>query len=171
MLRHLAYEGVPTARLFGTDLNPEFIDIGSDMFKDKNGGITFTAGNVLDPDSTSLATLRHRVTIIHAANFLHLFSWDIQVKICLRLLQFLQKSTASAFIFGRQIGSRQSRVRSSPTKAFLHNEKSFQRLWDYIGEQSGTRWRVAFKMVQHVAVNIPGFDEDDRYVKFGVYQV
>lgn len=171
ILRQLAYKGVDPSRLYGTDLHPEFIDIGNALFGDKGHGPTFVAGDMLDPESKSLEALDGKVTMIHAANFFHLFTWDDQVRIGTRILRFLQPGTTDAVIFGRQIGTLRPREADSVRKHYLHNQKSFQKLWDEIGEKTGTKWRVDVDVIEGIAVKLPTLGEDERYIRFGVYQI
>jgi SAM-dependent methyltransferase len=171
VLRHFAYKGVDPARLFGTDLHPEFIGIGDELFKDKGRGPTFVAGDMLDADDEPLKALDGKVTMVQAANFFHLFTWDDQVKIGSRIIRFLKPGTTDAVIFGRQIGTIKPRAIEVLQGRYLHDQSSFQRLWDEIGEKTGTKWRVEAEVIEGVPVTLPVFGEDERYIRFGVYQV
>ncbi|UKZ80066.1 hypothetical protein TrVFT333_007831 [Trichoderma virens FT-333] len=78
VLRKLVHDGIEPTRLFGTDLHSEFISIGTELFDDEGCGLTFAAGDMLDPEDKALDTLDGKITIIHAANFFHLFTWEEQ---------------------------------------------------------------------------------------------
>lgn len=171
ILRHLAFKGVDTSRLYGTDLHPEFIEIGEEFFRDKGHGPTFVAGDMLDAESESLNALDGKVTMIHVANVFHLFNWDDQVKFGTRMLRFLQRGITDAMVFGRQIGSLKPRQLDGIRKLYLHDQESFQKLWDEIGLRTGTKWRVEVEVIEGIDVNLPFFGEDERYIRFGVYQI
>ena len=48
VLRQLAFDGVDSSRLYGTDLEPRFLDAGYDLFKDQYKlKATFVAGDML----------------------------------------------------------------------------------------------------------------------------
>ncbi|KAL7954169.1 hypothetical protein V8C34DRAFT_317513 [Trichoderma compactum] len=144
VLRKMVHDGIGPARLFGTDLHPEFISIGTELFNNEGCGLSFVAGDLLDLEDKTLDKLDGKITIVHAANFFHLFTWEQQVKIGVR-------------IDGRK-------------KSFLHNQESFQKLWDEIGMKTETRWRVQVSISEERRVDIPGFGEEDRYTRFDIYQ-
>ncbi|KAL7807441.1 hypothetical protein V8C26DRAFT_423865 [Trichoderma gracile] len=171
VLRKLVQDGIEPTRLFGTDIHPEFITIGTELFNDAGSGLTFVAGDMLNPEDKALEELDGKITLVHAANFFHLFKWEEQVKVGTRITRFLQPGTVDAMIFGRQIGTHRPRERDGKMKSFLHNQESFQKLWDEIGAKTGTRWRVDVGFNEERQVSIPGFGEEDRYIRFGIYQL
>lgn len=83
VLRQLAMDGAPAANLIGTDMQQGFLDLGYDLFKDRD-------------------TLED---IIHAAALFHLFDWEDQVILGIRLVKFFKKDASKAMIVGRQIGT------------------------------------------------------------------
>ncbi|KID95900.1 Methyltransferase type 11, partial [Metarhizium majus ARSEF 297] len=170
ILRQLAYKGVHPSRLYGTDLHPEFIHIGNELFGDEQRGLTFVAGDMLH-DDRALKELDGKVTMIHAAYFFHLFTWDDQVRIGERMVRFLQPGTRDAVIFGRHIGTLRPREMQVLSRCYLHNRESFQRLWDEVGNKTGTRWRVEAEMVDRLRVRLSFFGDDEKYMSFGVYQM
>ena len=151
-------DGAPAKQLAGTDLRPEFIELGYDLFLDKNTLETeFVTGNILDPSDTGLVSLDARFDIIHVASFFHLFSWEDQLKVGVRLVGFLRPGTR-ALILGRQVGTRQpaDSGEGSAVLRYLHNVQSFQALWDVIGEKTGTKWKVTGELFDS------GFDDVPR---------
>jgi SAM-dependent methyltransferase len=170
LLRKLVHDGIEPTRLFGTDLHPEFISIGAELFHDEGRGLNFAAGDILDPEDEALKGLDGKITLVHAGNFFHLFTWEDQVKIGMRIIRFLHRGTIDAIIFGRQIGTHKPREKQGRRKLFLHNEESLQKLWNEIGAKTGTRWRVQVSVNEKRTVDIPGFGEEDRYIRFGIYQ-
>ncbi|KAM0258013.1 hypothetical protein ACHAQJ_004056 [Trichoderma viride] len=170
ILRKLVHDGIEPTRLFGTDLHPEFISIAAELFHDEGCGLTFAAGDMLDPEDKALNVLDGKITLVHAGNFFHLFTWEEQVKIGVRIIRFLQPGTVDAIIFGRQIGTHKPREKQGIKKLFLHNEESLQKLWNEIGAKTGTRWRVQVSINEERKVDIPTFGEEDVYIRFGIYQ-
>ncbi|KAK1241030.1 hypothetical protein MKX08_001004 [Trichoderma sp. CBMAI-0020] len=79
LLRKLVHDGIEPTRLFGTDLHSEFISIGAELFRDEANGLTFVAGDMLDPNDEALGILDGKITLVHAGNFFHLFTWEEQV--------------------------------------------------------------------------------------------
>ncbi len=135
------------SNLFGTDLRQEFIDLGYELFKDEDSfGAKFIAGNILDPDDKGLDVFNGKLDIIHAASFFHLFSWDDQVKVGERLIQFFKPDAKEPTLLGRQVGNHSPPPRTGEqgegSRRYHHNVDSFQALWDVIGKNTGTTWKV-----------------------------
>jgi SAM-dependent methyltransferase len=146
ILRQLVFDGVPAQNLAGTDLRPEFVELGYELFKDKDRlEAQFVTGDALDANNKSLEILDGKFNIIHAASFFHLFGWDDQVKIGERIVKFFRPD-ANALVLGRQSGNWQpvslELYRASGEKRYHHNVETFQALWDEIGERTGTKWKV-----------------------------
>jgi ubiquinone/menaquinone biosynthesis C-methylase UbiE len=154
ILRQLAVDGAPSSHLAGTDLRPEFIELGFELFQDRDTfKARFITGNVLDPKDESLEALNGQFDIIHAASFFHLFEWDDQLKAAERIIRFLKPGRASnSIILGRQVGTSTALTLEEykaklaagvlERRRYVHNVASFQRLWDQAGQSTGTKWRI-----------------------------
>lgn len=148
VIRKLVADGVNSSRLLGADIHPEFIDIGYDLFRDRDTlRATFVAGDLFDRADPGFGRITGRPTIVHAQAFFHLFDWPTQVAAAVRLVELLKPDDLSphaALIFGRQMGSREGKevwnIRGGTR--FAHSPESFQRMWDEVGGKTGTRWRV-----------------------------
>lgn len=141
VLRQLAFDGAPAANLAGTDLRREFIDLGYSLFRDDPTRFPakFATGDIFEPNDASMESLDGGYDVIHAASFFHLFSWDEQVRVGERMVRFL-KPGAKGMVLGRQVGTRQPATDAGGR--YVHNVESFQKLWDTIGEKTGTKWKV-----------------------------
>lgn len=163
------------SQLLAVDLHQELLDIGFEMFLDreKMADATFLAGDVLKDDG--LRELEGKVTMIHAANFYHVFSWKKQVVAGINTARLLRPDAEDVFIFGRQIGSAEPGKRVGPTtntsgsrELFMHDQSTFQALWDEVGKATGTTWKVEVKLLGNIP---PGFEylgEAARYTSFVV---
>jgi hypothetical protein len=179
--RKLVSQGVTPDKLYGTDLQAEYLELGFELFHDRDRWPAdhFVAGNMLEPTEEekaggSLALLNGKITLIHAANFFHLFGWEKQVAAGTRLVRFLKPDAKDVFIFGGQIGTLTPTSRDesekSPFGRFLHDQKTFQEIWDEIGEKTGTKWRVEVEMLDKSP--FPKWEgEAPQYFLFGIYQV
>lgn len=173
VLRQLRQDGVEGTQLFGTDVQSQFIDIGYDLFQDKEGiGATFVVGDMLDPDDTRLDLLSQKVTIIYAGSFFHLFNWTQQLYIGKRLVGFLKHGTRNALIYGRNIGSSEPGPPSSGrSDVYLHDSQSFQKLWDEIGSLTNTSWNVEIELVGEVIDDLHHVGRQAQPVNFTIYQI
>ena len=173
-LRQLAFDGAPASNLIGLDLRPEFIDLGYEFFKDRDGfAAKFVTGDMLTPDDDSLRVLDGKVEIIHAASFFHLFGWDDQVTVGARMVRFFKEGIEDATVLGRQVGHPGEPL--SPEEhgegRYHHNERSMQNLWDVIGWKTGTKWKVSAEVKSHVEEMEGGEKEKRTMIWFVVRKV
>lgn len=177
-VRQLAHAGVPPARLLAADLRADLARVGFRLFRDRGrlAGATFVGGDVLDPEDAGLRALDGRASIVHAANFFHLFSWEDQVRIGARMTRFVRgREGEEVFFFGRHVASLEPGDRSFAShlseEQYLHNQESFQRLWDEVGEATGTKWRAEVEMLGKMAPGYEYLGEAARYSRFVVWRL
>ncbi|KAI8625931.1 hypothetical protein F5Y19DRAFT_235820 [Xylariaceae sp. FL1651] len=175
VLRKLASDGVDSTRLYGTDIEPRFLDAGYDLFKDRDKfKATFVIGNLLKQEEgdEGLDALDGKISFIHATSFFHLFTWDDQVHAAVRMLRFLDPEQKDVMIFGRQVGTMLPRNhgKAGSDKVFLHNAHSWQMLWDEIGERTGTKWRVTMEPTEKIETGAGGVESSLRKMSFCVFR-
>ncbi|KAI1149982.1 hypothetical protein F4825DRAFT_428327 [Nemania diffusa] len=175
VLRKLAHDGVDSSRLYGTDVEPRFLDLGFDLFRDRatfRG--RFVVGDLLLPlppeptamnhggdggpsnssgsSNSELDALDGSMTLVHATSFFHLFTWAEQVRAATRIVRLLRADGADVMVFGRQVGTAAPRAsgKAGSDKVYLHDGRSWQRLWDEVGARTGTRWRAAMAPTEKI---------------------
>lgn len=143
-IRLLASDGVPSENLFGADIHPEFVELGYDLFLDRDRlQATFLTADVFDPTS-DLDELDELVDIVHAGSLFQLFNYEKQVEIGKRVVKLL-KPVKGSFMIGQQVGSEDSGVLGGPDHGeilYRHNEESWVELWDDVSEQTGVELDV-----------------------------
>ncbi|KAL9616311.1 MAG: hypothetical protein Q9160_008806 [Pyrenula sp. 1 TL-2023] len=159
-LRKLVFDGVPPRSLYGLDVEPSFLELGCDLFcdRDRMAEATFVSGNLLkDGDENAdtsanpgggLSQLQGSIDVIHASSLLHLFTWEEQVRAASRLVGFT-KAKAGCMILGRQVGALEAgeyRGLHEGSSSFRHNVETFQRLWAEVGQMTGSKWKVDAQM-------------------------
>lgn len=179
-IRQLAFDGVDSARLYGTDLHAEFIELGYEQFRDRQSlQATFVAGDLLIPDadygtSAIATTFDGKISIAHAANFFHLFSWDSQLVICERIVRFFRRGLGAenpAVLFGVHMGSlKPGDMRVGAFRVFLHDQSTFQSLWDEVGRKTGTSWKVSMHAMATAPPKPNAYGEDARAMRYVVTQ-
>lgn len=127
------------------EYDAKFIELGHELFQDKESfkGAMLTV-NLLDGSYDALfESMGKRVDIVHAASFFHLFSWDHQVEAAVRLVGMM-KDKSGVMVIGRQVGSLNPGhyPRKTGGERWLHDEASWQRLWDQVGEKTETKWKA-----------------------------
>lgn len=150
-LRQLVIDGAPAENVYGLELEKPFIDLGYELFQDraKLPAANFVVADMLDPDPDTKAPLLGKIDIVYASQFFHLWGWDSQVQIGKALIKLLNPARKS-LIVGYQCGTVAAyESERSPTKegkTYLHDVASLQKLWDEIGEATGTQWRVEARL-------------------------
>ncbi|KAK0652636.1 hypothetical protein B0T16DRAFT_505222 [Cercophora newfieldiana] len=144
VIRQLIHAGVPSERLYGTDLRPGFLDLGYDLFRDRDpekSKATFIAGDMLRDDDAELDRLTGKIDIIYAQYFFHLFEREDQLKAAKRMVRFLRPGNPNVVIFGRNGGPK-----VDGWEKYVLDANAWRQLWDEVGEATGTSWRTEMEM-------------------------
>jgi SAM-dependent methyltransferase len=179
-IRKLVSDGVPSSQLSGCDLRAGFFELGYELFLDQETleskffeADVFAAAN--EDAGKALAGLDGKVDILYAGSFLHLFDWNGQVKVCERIVKLL-RPVKDSVLLGRQVGGVIAEERSHRTnpweKMYRHNKESFEKLWEEVGQNTGTSWRVEAELQGTVGQGemLSGsmHDKDVRRLRFAV---
>jgi SAM-dependent methyltransferase len=147
-IRQLVYDGAPAAELYGSDLRPKFIDLGFDLFKDKDTlKSTFIPADVFDDKSELLTRLSGKLNIVYTGSFFHLFGLEEQKAVARQVVKLLS-SAPGGLIIGRQVGNIDGRAFESGDNVggeqnrFRHNADTWKEFWDLIGKETNTKWEV-----------------------------
>ena len=148
-LRYLVHDGIPSSQLYGFDLEPAFIELGYELFRDQTKiQTTFVSGDVLaSPGSTEygdLVKLQGVADIVFASSFLHVWDWNEMVTAAKSLVS-MTRSQPGSIIVGKQLGSTEAGRYKMPTASgfnFRHNVESMKRFWDQVGKETDSKWSV-----------------------------
>lgn len=154
-IRRLVADGAPAENCYGSDLKLDFMQLGYELFKDKNTlKAGFIAGDVFDQKSLT-QELDGQIDIIHTAAFFHLFDLEGQKQIARRVVRLL-KPLKGSLLVGRQVGnvtSGQFPHRTNPCQSmYRHNPESWKQMWKDIGEETGTQWDVQAQLLDWAGV-------------------
>lgn len=149
-VRKLVVDGVPSDRVVGLDLAPQFYNLGRRLFRDDvevNGRpvleFDFYARDITD-DAADWAPLQNRFDVLNLTSFLHIWNWDTQVKVACRLVSFFRKRPG-VFAVGSSLGSRVGgefpNLEGDGTN-FRQSPETFEKFWKEVGERTETRWDV-----------------------------
>ncbi|KAL8932058.1 MAG: hypothetical protein Q9211_006554 [Gyalolechia sp. 1 TL-2023] len=142
-IRKLVFDGAPAESLVGCDLDAAFLDLGYELFGDRERLQTPMFAADIFQDDGPLAEKRGTFDFVHANLILHLFSWDRQVEACKQVVKLLKPEPGST-VLGRQTGNlvaQQSELHSVGM-VWRHDDRSFREMWRQVGEETGTRWDV-----------------------------
>ena len=146
-LRWLVNDGIPSEQLSGFDLEHEFINMGYELFRDKDRlKSTLVSGNVLaargSTEGAPLTALEGKNDVVFCSSFLHVWDWDQMIIAAKRLVSLTRPRTGS-MIVGKQLGSRTARSYEMPTangSNYRHNPESMERFWKQVGTEMGQTW-------------------------------
>jgi hypothetical protein len=144
-IRKLVFDGALSENTYGSDLQQPFMDIGYELFLDKDTlKTTFIAADVFDADS-NLKQLDGKVDVVHAASFFHLFDWDEQMRASTRIAQLL-KPKAGSLVVGRQVGNVNAGsfvgMYGPKNMRYRHDGASFTKMWKEVGDATGYEFQV-----------------------------
>lgn len=160
-LRKLAYDGAPSSSLFGIEIEPRFVEMGYDFFKDRDSpsfrDVTLIRGDFLDKslgDMEPISALMGSFGIVHVGMVLHIFDWEGQIAACGRLVEFLRDEKGS-MIVGQSVGDLEGKEVYIPGRKkhiFKHNVETFKEMWMEIGRRHGTQWDVRAKLDEGLGI-------------------
>ncbi|KAI6083302.1 hypothetical protein F4821DRAFT_245101 [Hypoxylon rubiginosum] len=156
-LRKLVYDGAPVDRLWASDIEPKFIELGFKLFNDAQklpNDHFLCPGNLLsDSPEDKLRLLDDKVTILHMTAVFHLFSLADQKIVADRCLRLLRKDTGGpVLLLGSQVGSTtpgpyQRHIASQDyTHKYRHDEQTWKKLWEEVC--GGESWKYKVKNVE-----------------------
>jgi hypothetical protein len=172
-LRSLAYAGIPTSQLYGSDLNSDFLTTSYTLFNDKDSFQgTLVPANVFAEDTFEKAweDWEGKFGIVYAGLFLHLFNYNQQITICEKIVQLMSKEKGTLFL-GEMVGREGSGHRGEgkdvkfwtkgeERKQYLHDVNGFEKMWAEVAEKTGT---VGMWKVQGAFRKRPQKGEDDGH--------
>ena len=176
-LRKVAADGAATEHLYGCDLRPEFFDLGYKLFRDKETlKSKFIAADIFH-QSSDLTSLYGNIDIIYAGSFLHLFDYAKQVEVCKQIVKLL-KDKKGSMLMGRQVGNLEAGEKVHETSKrgtmFRHNEESFRKMWDEVGELTGTKWRVETQLIKfgesYMKERVDAHGLNMRLLRFSIFR-
>ena len=175
-IRPLAIAGCDTSKLYALDLRKEFWELGYELFRDqKKIKSPFILADILADNSTypkELKELIGNVDVMYAGSLIHLFDYEGQLKVCLKIVQILRPVSGSV-VMGRQVGNvvaGETPRRTNPNKSmFRHNAESFEKMWQEVGEKTGTKWRVEAQLLKSESASMR-WDPNFRDLHFAVFR-
>ncbi|KAL5327559.1 hypothetical protein ACEPPN_005258 [Leptodophora sp. 'Broadleaf-Isolate-01'] len=174
-LRKLVHDGAVQENLYGCDLRAGFFEIGYRLFLDRDTlKSKFIEADIFDANS-ALSGLDGTIDIIYAGSFLHLFDYDGQIEVCKRMVKLLREKNDS-MILGRQVGNTVAGEFVQETNEggimFRHSGESFKKMWDEVGEETGTKWRVDYDFALLEGLSKEGDDVEPTLgmLRFSVFR-
>ncbi len=140
-------EGIPSGQLYGVDVEPRFIELGYDLFRDRDSLHSIfmhgdLAASLDSATNTELAKLRDRMDVVYVSSVLHLWGWDDMLAAAKRLVE-LACDVPGTMIIGSQLGSLDAGEYPMPFGVqYRHSMQSMKAFWEQISRETDTRWVV-----------------------------
>ncbi|KAI1657749.1 hypothetical protein F4813DRAFT_359425 [Daldinia decipiens] len=173
-LRRLVFDGVPSERLVGLDIERPLLELGYDLFLDRETLKShFVIADILEAQGKTWESLEERgFDVIHCSAVFHLFTLDRQVIAAKHIARLVKKG---GIIIGRQMGSVKPGDVPALTKgtfSYRHDVDTFDAMWKKVGEATQTRWNVEGVM-DMVNINPNNYleGEDSRRLLFTVTRI
>ncbi|KAI1462855.1 hypothetical protein F4805DRAFT_12022 [Annulohypoxylon moriforme] len=147
-IRKYVYDGAPAENLVGVDVESKFHDLGYELFKDRETlKARLVTGDVFDDDF--LSEFRGKIDIIFVGSFLHLFTYEQQLKIMAHVTKLLRNRKGS-MIFGRHMATAQNggAVNSNTIgwSLYYHSPETINQLLE---SSSAGKWDVQTKLIPY----------------------
>lgn len=158
-IRFLVFDyGIDSSRLYATDIEARLIDLGYELFRDRDRlKATFFAADILDPaQSEVFDRLRGGSDLIHASHFFHVWDWEGQITVAKNVAALSRGP--GAMVAGMQIGSKDAgsyamfKVHTGTGAHYRHSAESWKRFWKQVGNETGTKWRAEYHEMYSQAI-------------------
>jgi len=143
-VRRLVADGVDSRQCYGADLRLDFLQLGYELFNDRDTLKTrFIEADIFDQNS-SLKKLDGQIDIVNASSFFHLFDLEEQKQVARSVIK-LMRPRKDSLIVGRQVGNANPREvprRDGAGSRFRHDVESWRQMWDDVGQEFGVKFEV-----------------------------
>ena len=154
-IRKLVYDGVPGQNLAGAELNGGFIDLGYELFRDRDTlEARFVTADILDGGGAALKEFEGQLDVVQLGMILHLFTWEQQVTAFEHAVKLLKPDTKGVAIIGQAVGNIDGLASESLQRkgTFRHNADTFRKLIDEVSAKTGTEWNVKASLDKGLSV-------------------
>ncbi|KAI0149576.1 hypothetical protein GGR57DRAFT_504753 [Xylariaceae sp. FL1272] len=152
-IRKLVFDGVPADNVVGAELRQGYIDLGYELFRDRDIlPSEMYQANVLDELTVApWPKLQGRFDVVNFSFVLHCFSRDEQVVMFERGIAALKERTLGTTIMGLASGAHEATVSMWNGKGvYIHNPESFRSLIEEVEEKTDTKWQVEVELDNYI---------------------
>jgi len=141
-IRKLVFDGVPGENLVGVELQQGFIDLGFELFRDKDHlKAKLLIGNIME-DGAPWDDLYGKFDIVNFGMFLHMWNYDEQVAVLERGIKCLKPEVGTTII-GNAVAVVDGAVMDwIGKKVPAHNVETFKLFIADVEAKTGTKWEL-----------------------------
>ncbi|OCK74026.1 hypothetical protein K432DRAFT_410206 [Lepidopterella palustris CBS 459.81] len=162
-VRQMIADGVPDHLVYGVELEAGFIDLGYDLFLDRDTlKSQFISADVLEKSGPNpkLAAWDGKIDIIYNGRFLHCFDRDDGLVVAMRMTKLLSNRSGSVIV-GECLGGRIDREVVAPIgKLHLYSIESFKEMWTQAAEKTKVQFKVDVQAQPAGQAQMAHFGED-----------
>ncbi|KAM0126387.1 hypothetical protein ACHAO1_010080 [Botrytis cinerea] len=145
-LRQLIFDGAPSKNLHAADIVNHW-ELGYQLFNDREKfHIDYVESDILSPGD-ELLQLREKIDIISVTHVLH--QWNLETQLAAAIHLSLLTKGSGSLIIGFQAGgltTKVGEVTGTKYRAELQTPESWKRMWESVGEQTGTLWETQVRV-------------------------
>ncbi|KAL4792772.1 hypothetical protein BDV19DRAFT_391899 [Aspergillus venezuelensis] len=140
-IRQLVHDGAPPQNLLGLELRQAYVDLGYELYQDKELLESTFLIQSFFTDTPDLTALAGKITIINSGYFMHMWDREKQLAVAKRMISLLSPERGG-LITGVHFGSAQAgKWEGARNKVmFLHNVHTLRALWGECARETGTSW-------------------------------
>ncbi|GAD97044.1 hypothetical protein SNOG_10728 [Paecilomyces variotii No. 5] len=144
-VRQVVADGAPAENVYGADLSSDLMNLGYDLFLDKDKlGVRFIQSDVLDSQSPLVAEFEGRFDVIHSSNFFHAWEWSKAIEVAKCVVKLLSNKPGS-MILGSQVGVKRAKHLTFPhinRSIFCQSLVTWKELWSVVSQDTGIQFDV-----------------------------
>ena len=148
-IRALAHSGVSMQNVIGIELDPAFIALGYELFRDRDRlDAQFLSADIFNDADPIWVELYESASVVHASSFFHLWNYPTQL-VASKAAAKLLKPNSGSMVIGEQLGSLEAgeyRLMSPKETMYCHSATSMTELWDRAGREMGKKFNVSVVM-------------------------
>ena len=162
-LRKMYLDGMLQHNLYGLELEQRFIDLGYELFADRQKNkITFLIGNILDETIVKAFNSMNQFDIVYSSSVIHLLEKEEIKQLLKNVLTLLEER---GIFFGQTTGLKEPQEQFKPSgqKIYLHSKKSLQQELKNAGFKN---IKIEVKDHDHYTENNNHSHDSHRYMLF-----
>ncbi|KAK5662382.1 hypothetical protein OQA88_8292 [Cercophora sp. LCS_1] len=145
-IRKLIFDGVPSSNVAGVELRAGFIDLGFELFRDKDKFEGRMLPGSITEDGEPWVQLEGQFDVVNFGMVFHCLTWDEQIQALGRALDALNGQKGNSVI-GICVGTLDGRLENWTGKTVpAHNEETFEKLVREFEEKTATKWEVQVEL-------------------------
>lgn len=140
-IRRLSFDGAPTEKCVGVDIEPGFIGLSEELFSDKGRlPARMATADIFEESNPFWTSLHGTFDVVHASSFFHLFGLPKQRQIAHAIARLIRPGPGS-IVLGLQLAAAGEAevipIINEDEPTYCHSLATMQELWANAGRAAG----------------------------------